>query len=110
MVKRIAESKQTHGHELAFYANDVLCIIKVPGRYLSLNSSHLFLCISATLAASAAACLSHSRFVSSMDSCRRLSAFFCRKPRDNRAIYTRKIRRELYHLYEHVLSNKTRLS
>ena len=82
-MKTMAESKQTHGHELAFCANDVLCIIKVPGRYLSFNSSHLFLCISATFAASAAACLSHSRSVSSMDSCRRLSAFFCGKPTDN---------------------------
>ena len=82
VVKTIAESKQTHGHEPALCANDVLCVTKVQGRYLSLNSSHLFLCISATLAASADACLSHSRFVSSMDSCRRLSAFFCRKPKE----------------------------
>ena len=28
----------------------------------------------------------------------------------NRAIYTRKNKTRLYHLYEHVLSNKTRLS
>ena len=40
---------------------------------------------------------------------------FLRQKMHIRAIYTKKnktrlIRRELYHLYEHVLSNKTRLS
>ena len=43
--------------------------------HLWLSSSTLFLCVLANLAVSAAALLSHSRVVSSMDSCRRLSEF-----------------------------------